>query len=176
MELNNKKCLIAFFSHKGYNYLNGSIVNLPIGNTQIMAETIARMTGGDLFEITATAEYPIEYKACTEVAKKEKEANVRPELVVKVENIADYDVVFLGYPNWWGTCPMPVFTFLNTYHLSEVTMIPFCTHEGSGFGVSEQEIKNVMPTVHLLKGLALRGSMVKDAEVEIANWLENLKK
>ena len=94
----DKKVLVAYFSRSG--------------NTRAIADHIKSLTGGDMFEIQVAKPYPEEYHACTEVAKKEKEDNARPTLKTKVENIASYDVIFVGYPNWWGTTPMPILTFL----------------------------------------------------------------
>lgn len=172
MNLQDKKILISYFSHKGNNYVNGSIVDLPVGNTQVVAEMLAEATGGELFEIQAKNEYPFDYHACTEVAQQEKSANARPELIALVENMDAYDIIFLGYPNWWGTCPMPVFTFLDAHDFSGKTILPFCTHEGSGMGASEGEIVKALPTATLRKGLALHGSDVKHSKDQLTSWLE----
>src|SRR5512145_3060339 len=136
MSNRNKNALIAYFSRKGQNYRDGNIVNLPNGNTEIIAKLIHELIGGDLFEIKTTKQYPIDYTETTEIAKTELRTNARPELIGKVSNIDEYDEVYLGYPNWWNTCPMAVFTFLESYDFSGKTIIPFCTHEGSGLGSS----------------------------------------
>jgi len=174
MSFGDAKCLIAYFSRKGNNYVSGSIVNLPVGNTEIAAEIIREITGGDLFHIEAVNAYPEDYTETTEVAKQELRANARPKLTGHLKAMASYDVIFLGYPNWWGTMPMPVFTFLEEYDFSLKTIIPFCTHEGSGLGRSEKDIAKLCPQAKLLKGLAIHGSRVKDARKDIANWLEKV--
>lgn len=167
------KSLIAYFSRKGANYVGGNIVNLPIGNTEVAAKMIQKITEADMFNIESVKLYPEDYRECTEVARVELRQNARPQLTNKVSDIDSYDVIFLGYPNWWGTFPMPVFTFLETYDLSGKTIIPFCTHEGSGMGHSESDIKKLCPNAKVEKGLPIRGGSVKAAEKEISRWVEN---
>lgn len=176
MSFRDKKPLIAYFSRKGNNYVSGRIVNLPIGNTEVIAEMIKEITGGELFQIEAVKAYPEDYTETTEVAKQELRDNARPELTDHLDSLDSYDVVFLGYPNWWGTMPMPVFTFLDEYDFSGKTIIPFCTHEGSGLGKSEKDITRLCPQAKVLKGLAIHGTHVKDAKKEVANWLEKIQK
>ncbi len=139
--VHDSNCLIAYFSRPGNNYVNGSIVNLPVGNTEVVATMIREMTGGDLFHIEPVTVYPEGYTETTEVAQQELRANARPKLTRHQEIPDSYDLIFLGYPNWWGTMPMPVFTFLEDYDLAGKTIAPFCTHEGSGMGRSVADIK-----------------------------------
>lgn len=166
------KSLIAYFSRKGNNYVGGNIVNLSIGNTEVAATMIQKITGSDMFYIEAVKSYPEDYKECTEVAGVELHQNARPELTRKVDDMESYDVIFLGYPNWWGTFPMPVFTFLESYDFSGKTIIPFCTHEGSGMGRSEDDIKKLCPGAKVIKGLPIRGGSVKGVEKEIFQWIQ----
>jgi len=170
-QTNGKKCLIAYYSRKGANYVSGSIVNLPVGNTEVVAKMIQEPVGGDIFEIDTIQPYPKDYTETTEVAQKELRSNARPELTAHVNNMADYDMIFLGYPNWWGTMPMAVFTFLESCDFAGKTIVPFCTHEGSGIGHSESDIAKICPNATLLKGLAIKGSRVNAAESEISGWL-----
>ncbi len=172
--LKEEKCLIAYYSREGNNYVSGKIVNLPIGNTKVVAKTIQEMTGGDVFRIDTVKSYPEDYTETTDVAKKELHDNARPELSSHVENMDSYNVIFLGYPNWWGTMPMPVFTFLEEYDFSDKTIIPFCTHEGSGLGHSEKDIAKLCPKATLLKGLAIHGSRVSAAKKDVTNWLTKI--
>lgn len=174
MSFNQVKCLIAYFSRKGNNYVNGRIVNLKVGNTEAAAEMIREMTAGDLFRIETVNEYPEDYTETTEAAKQELRDNARPELTGHLENMASYDVIFIGYPNWWGTMPMPVFTFLEEYDFSGKMVVPFCTHEGSGLGHSEKDIAKLCPEATLVKGLAIHGTRVKDAKKDIMNWLDEV--
>lgn len=171
INLKEAKCLITYFSREGNNYVSGRVVNLPIGNTEVIAKMIQEMTGGNLFHIEAVNSYPKDYTETTEMAQDELRANARPELTNHVEDMDFYDVVFLGYPNWWGTMPMPVFTFLEEYNFSGKTIIPFCTHEGSGLGHSEKDIENICPKATLLKGLDINGSRVNAAKEDVTNWL-----
>lgn len=171
---NEQKCLVAYYSRAGNNYISGKIVNLPVGNTKVVADVIREMTGCDVFRIDTVKSYPKDYSATTNVAKKELNDNARPELSSHVENMDFYNVIFLGYPNWWGTMPMPVFTFLEEYDFSGKTIVPFCTHEGSGLGRSEKDIAKLCPKATLLKGLAVHGSRVNAAKKDVTDWLNKI--
>ncbi len=168
------KTLIAYYSRKGQNYVGGNIKNLPVGNTEVVAKKIHELTGGDLFFIDTVQLYPIDYTATTQVAKDELKANARPELKNRIDNIDEYDTIYLGYPNWWGTFPMAVFTFLESYDFSCKTIIPFCTHEGSGMGHSVGDIRKQFPDSKIEKGIAIRGSSVKSADGIIENWIRGI--
>jgi flavodoxin len=170
-----KKCLVAYFSREGYNYVSGRVTNLRIGNTKVVAMMIAEIAKADLFCIDPVNPYPEDYTETTVVAQKEKRANARPGLSGHVKNMDSYDAVFLGYPNWWGTMPMAVCTFLEEYDFSGKTIIPFCTHEGSGLGRSESDIARIVPGAKLVKGLAILGSKVKDANQDIERWLGEIR-
>jgi flavodoxin len=166
--------LITYYSRAGYNYAGGNIVDLPVGNTEVVAGMIQRMIGGDLFKIDTVKPYPTDYHEATDVAKVELRENARPELTDSVSNMERYDIIYLGYPNWWGTMPMPVFSFLESYEFAGKIIAPFCTHEGSGMGRSERDITNVCPESHLLSGLAIRGSSVRDSENVVVDWMWGL--
>ena len=165
------KSLIAYFSRKGDNYVNRSIVNLPVGNTEVAANVIRKLTGGDEFRIRTVDDYPTDYNKTTDVAKQQLRENARPKLSGHVDNMDEYSLIFLGYPNWWGTMPMPVFTFLEEYDFSGKTIIPFCTHEGSGLGRSESDIKKICPHATVLTGISIRGGSVHRAENDVSVWL-----
>ncbi|MEN6333890.1 MAG: flavodoxin, partial [Phycisphaerales bacterium] len=158
MDLAHKKILIAFFSRKGQNYVSGRIADLEVGNTEVVANMIQKIVGGDLFHIEPVTAYPKDYTGTTEVAKNELRSKARPKLTGRVEHMESYDVVFLGYPNWWGTMPMPVYTFLESYEFAGKTMVPFCTHEGSGMGRSEQDFIKACPEANVLGGIAIHGA------------------
>lgn len=162
--MNDKKILIAYYSRTGENYADGRIVNLPIGNTAVIADKIKKLTGGDLFEIKTVKPYPKNYTETTNVASKELHENARPELSKYLSDISDYDFIFLGFPNWWGTMPMPVYTFLESCNFNVKTIIPFCTHEGSGMANSVKDIKSVCPSAIVNKGIAIRGTDVKHSD------------
>lgn len=175
MILTDKKCLVAFYSRKGYNYAGGSIVHLPVGNTEVIARKIQALTGGDFFHIDTVKAYPLDYKETTVVAWDELRNNARPELSGAVRNMDGYGVIFLGYPNWCGTFPMAVFTFLESYDFSGKTIYPFCTHEGSGIGRSERDIQKLCPGSRVGKGIAIRGSSVAEADQVVRAWLNELE-
>ena len=154
--------------------MGGSIVNLPIGNTEEIAKKIQILTGSDMFQIKTVKSYPEDYTETTNVAQEEQRENARPELTEIVDDMDSYDVIYIGYPNWWGTMPMAVFTFLESYDFSGKTIIPYCTHEGSGMGSSERDIKKLCPNAKVLSGLAIRGGSVDRVDKDVANWLKNL--
>ena len=166
------KKLVVYFSHKGENYSKGRIVNLEKGNTKIAAEIISSIIEADIFEIVADKKYPIKYDNCIEIAKKELRENSRPKLKDNID-IKEYDIIFVGYPNWWGTMPMPVWTFLEEKDFTNKKVLPFCTHEGSGLGKSESDIKKMTGGAEVLKGLAINGSEVNNSEKQIKKWLED---
>jgi flavodoxin len=168
------KSLIAYFSRKGNNYVGGSIVHLPIGNTEVIAKKVQGLTGSDLFQIQTVKSYPEDYTEATRVAQDELSGNARPELTEMVTDMASYEVIYIGYPNWWGTMPMAVLTFLDSYDFSGKTIVPFCTHEGSGMGSSERDIKKLCPNAKVLSGLAIKGGTVGKADKDVANWLKKL--
>lgn len=167
----SSKTLIAYFSRPGNNYVNGSIVNLPVGNTEIAAKKLQSLTGGMLFKIVPVKKYSEDYHNCTKEALKELRANARPELSEYLDNIDGYDTILLGFPNWWGTLPMPVWTFLERYDFSDKTILPLCTNEGSGMGKSEADIKRLCPGADIKCGLAIRGSNVSHADRELKDWI-----
>jgi len=152
--------LVAYFSRSG--------------NTRVVANQIHKTIGGDIFEIIAVDPYPRDYDEVVERAGKELREQYRPKLKTKVENMASYNVVFVGYPNWWGTIPMPVATFLSEYDFTGKTIVPFCTNEGSRFGQSITHIKKLCPRSTILDGLAVRGGDVRNAQNEVSEWLREL--
>ncbi len=174
MKATGKKCLIAFFSRRGQNYSSGGIVDLKVGNTEVVAQIIQKKTGGDQFHIETVKAYPKDYAETTEIAKNELRAKARPELKNKVENIEAYDVIFLGYPNWWGTMPMPVYTFLESYDFSGKAIVPFCTHEGSGMGHSEKDIAKACPRATVAEGIAIQGTSASSANSIVSKWIDKL--
>ena len=165
---------MAYFSREGKNIVSGAIIDLPVGNMEVIAKMIQKATGSDSFRIEAVNPYPKDYDQTTDVAQQEWRANARPELTARVEDMDAYDVIFLGYPNWWGTMPMPVFTFLEEYDFSRKTIIPFCTHEGSGMGHSEKDIARICPQARLLKGMPVHGTYADSAQGDVENWLREI--
>lgn len=143
------------------------------GNTEYVAQMISRQTGADLFAIQTVRTYPSPHRPLIEAAKKEAEANERPQLKKRIENLSDYDVIFVGYPNWWYDMPMVIYTFFDEYDFSGKTIIPFVTHGGSRFSQSVETIKEMEKSATVIQGPSVAGRNVPDAEESIKAWLEN---
>lgn len=157
----NKKILVAYFSRTG--------------NTREIAKQIHKRVGGDIFEIQVKNPYPIDYEAVTKRARQEQESDYKPELKTKIENIGSYDVIFIGSPIWWSRLPPPVVTFLSQYDFSGKTIVPFCTHGGSGQGQTIAEISKLCPKSTVLDGIAVWGKDAKNAQNEVYEWLRRIK-
>ena len=162
--------MIAYFSRTGENYVNGTIKNLTVGNTEIAANLLSEITGGELFQIIPVQAYSDNYNACIAEAQDDQRRDARPELEEYPESLEGYDTVYLGYPNYWGTMPMCVFTFLEHFDFSGKTIKPFCTHEGSGMGRSEADIKRLCPGAKVEKGLAIHGADVSHSKAALQTW------
>ncbi len=163
--------IIMYFSRSGNNYVNGKIQNLSVGNTEIAANIIHKLTDASVFKIEPVVAYSNDYSECIEEAKKDLQQQARPELTAYPDSIAAYDTIYLGYPNYWGTMPMAVFTLLEHFDFSGKTILPFCTHEGSGMGKSEADLKKVCPNAIIRKGLAIHGAFVNQSEEKIIEWI-----
>lgn len=159
--MKDKKVLIAFYSKSGH--------------TRQVAEYIREITGGDLFEIEPVTPYPADYRATTEQAKKEINEGYQPPIKAKVQNIADYDVVFVGSPCWWATIAPPVATFLTETDLSGKTVIPFSTHGGSGLANNAKDTAKLTPHSTVLKGHAFSDGSIGSAKAEVTRWIQSLE-
>lgn len=172
-DMENKKTLVVFFSRAGENYAVG---NIKKGNTHIVAEMIAEETGAALFQIDPQKAYPEDYTKCTEVAKEEVESKARPAIKGDVA-VEDYDIIFIGYPNWWGDAPMPVYTFIEKHNWQGKTVVPFCTHEGSGLEDTESKLRKACEGATFHKGLAVRGATAQKSQEQarkaVTGWLKN---
>lgn len=163
--------LVVYFSRKGDNYVNGTIRNLSVGNTEVAADMIAEITGADQFKIEPVVPYSNDYNECINEAQADLRRGARPDLMTDLDSINEYDTIYLGYPNYWGTMPMHVFTFLEKYDFTGKIIKPFCTHEGSGMGVSEKDIKKCCPGATVEKGLSIHGADVNSAKKVIEKWI-----
>lgn len=163
--------LVAYFSLAGEQYGVGVVEE---GNTSIIAHMIAEQTGADLFEIEAATPYPTTYQGLLDVSQQEMRDNARPEIADTVDNMDDYDTIFIGYPNWWGDMPMIVYNFLESYDLSGKTIVPFCTHGGSGLSDTESTIADITGGT-MKDGLAIPGTTAQNdrdtAKSEVTQWL-----
>lgn len=164
------KNLIIYYSRKGQNYWNGSIRELKKGNTEIVAEFIQKAVGGDLFEIETVREYSKDYMTCTEEAQEELRTKARPELKAYLDNISEYDNVFVCGPCWWGTFPMAMLTQLEKLDFTGKKVFAVMTHEGSGLGGSERTLKASCKGAMIGKGLAVHGADAAKSEATVAAW------
>ena len=165
------KILTAYFSHAGENYFGGKILAVTEGNTSIAAKKIAALTGSDLYEIARATPYPYSYAECVKEAKEEFIRNSRPELRENV-SVKGYDVVILAYPNWCGTMPMAVFTFLESGNFAGKKILPVCTNEGSRMGRSEGDVKKLCPEAEIADGLSVKGSLAAESDEKVYAWLK----
>lgn len=181
-ENGNHRILIAYFSY-------GENAELPdgadasasasiqpsaeglTGNTGLIARDIQKAAGGTLFSIRTETPYPDTYQATVDQGRVEQQQNARPALSAHVENMADYDIIFLGYPNWWGDMPMPLYSFLDEYDLSGKTIIPFCTSGGSALSDTVNAIRNAEPDAAVMDGFHVSGSSAAIAEGSVLNWI-----
>ena len=166
------KSLVLFFSRAGNNYTNDGIKNLEIGNTEVISNFIKEFIDADLFKMEPVNQYPDDYMECTEVAQKELNDGARPELKEYIEDISEYDVIYIGFPNWWSTMPMPVWTQLEKLDFNGKTIKPFVTHEGSGFGRSLNDLKKLCPGANIEDGLSIQGSFVSSSKEKVMHWVK----
>ena len=167
------KTLITFFSRADENYFGGAMRYIKVGNTEVVVNGIMEMIEADSFKIEMKNPYSPVYMTCIDEAKKDLRANARPELTSYPDSIDDYDTVILAYPNYWGTMPMAVFTFLDRYDFTGKTILPLCTNEGSGMGSSVSDIKKLAPGATVKKGLSVTGSKAANAGGSVKKWLAN---
>lgn len=165
------KTLIAFFSRADENYFGGAMRYIKVGNTEVVCNIIKDLTKADSFKIEMKDPYSPVYMTCIDEAKKDLRANVRPELVCLPDSIDDYDTVILAYPNYWGTMPMAVFTFLEAFDFTGKTILPLCTNEGSGMGGSERDIRKTCPGATVKSGLSITGSQAANSQANVQKWL-----
>ena len=156
----SKKALVVYYSWGG--------------NTREMANQIRSITGADIIEIIPVDAYPSDYNACVDQAKKEINSNFKPAIKTKIENLKDYDVVYVGSPNWWSTIAPPIATFLSENDLSGKTIIPFCTHGGGGKARCFSDTQKLCPKSTVLEGLAIRDGGVKNAKADVEKWLKEI--
>lgn len=164
------KNLIIYYSRKGENYWNGGIKNIAKGNTEIVAEFIQKAVGGDLFEVDTVKPYSKDYMTCTQEAQRELRAGARPELKKYLDNIEGYDSIFVCGPCWWGTFPMAVFTQLERLDFTGKKVMAVMTHEGSGLGSCERDLKKICKGASFGKGLAVHGADAARSESTVATW------
>lgn len=161
---------IVYYSLKGQTFAPGrQLVNLEKGHTAAAAEFIQKAVGGDLFELETAEAYPEDHMQMIRAAKAEFDKGIFPKLE-SYPNMTPYDTVFLGFPNWFGTMPMPVMGFLEHCDWTGKRIIPFVTSGGSGFGKSPEDLKKLCPGAQIENGGAFLGHEVENSERQIADW------
>ena len=166
------KTLIAYFSRADENYFSGAMRYVKVGNTEIVVNLMKERIEADTFKIEMANPYSPVYMTCIEEAKKDLKSQARPELKSYPESLDGYDTVILAYPNYWGTFPMAVATFLERYDFSGKKILPLCTNEGSGMGGSENGIKKLAPGATVVKGLPVNGSSAAGSGPSVERWLK----
>ncbi len=165
--------LVIYFSRSGENYFGGELKNIEKGNTEVIAEYIQEFDDADLFKVEPAVEYPADYMQCIDVAKKEQQSDARPEIKETLDSIDDYDTIYIGFPNWWGTLPMPMFTQLEQLDFSGKVVKAFVTHEGLGFGSSEKDLKKLCEGAEIRKGISIPGAKVYESKDAVKAWLND---
>jgi len=167
------KTLIAYFSHIGENLQDNEIITLTKGNTEVVAEKIAELTGGDLYKIEEDEPYPEKYMDCVARARREDEDNIHPALKAGMKlNMDDYDTVYIGFPIWYRNYPRVVASFLDEYDFTGKNIKPFCTNDEGTFGTSLLEMQSVLKGANIDTGLAIRGLDVYNADDRIKAYVE----
>lgn len=164
------KVLVAYYSRAHENYFGGSIQDIKVGNTEVVANKLAVLLNADTFKIEQLQPYSKHYDECTKQAQTDLRSGARPELKEYLEAIDAYDEIYLGYPNYWGTCPVAVFTFLERYDFTNKVIHPFCTNEGSGLGNSVSDIQKECDGI-IEEGLGIRGSDVNECDNALKDWI-----
>lgn len=165
------KSIVIYYSRAAENYFDGEIRHIDKGNTQIIAEKIAEMTGAELFCCEQIVPYSDNYKECVAQASADMRNQARPEVKKFDKDMSAYQTVYICYPNYCGTLPMAMFTLLEQLDFTGKTVKPLCTHEGSGMGKSESALQELCRGAEVKKGLAVKGSKVQDAESALADWI-----
>ncbi len=165
------KTLIAFYSRADENYFGGAMRYVEIGNTEIVVNNMKELIDADVFKIEMSKPYSPVYMTCIDEAKKDLKSNARPQLTGFPESIDEYDTIILAYPNYWGTYPMAVATFLDHFNFDGKTILPLCTNEGSGMGGSERDLKKTLKGASIKSGLSINGSSAAQSKSAVEKWL-----
>lgn len=162
--------IVIYYSRAAQNYFSGEYRYIEIGNTEKVAREIARIKNADLFKIEQITPYADDYEVCIAQAKSDLQASKRPSLK-DLPDIENYDEIYLGYPNYWGTMPMAVYTLLESIDFKGKIIHPFCTHEGSGLSSTVKDIKGSAKGAKVEKGLAIKGSSADNLRSLLERWL-----
>lgn len=166
------KNLVIYYSRSGENYVNGAVTNISKGNTEYVAEFIRDHFDADLFKVETVKEYAKSYMDCIREAQKELDHYERPKLKKYLDDISEYDNVFIAGPCWWGTYPMAVFSAIEGLDFANKKIFPIMTHEGSGMGHSESDLKKLISGADFVRGLAIHGADAQNSEQTVVNWVK----
>ena len=166
------KKIVIYFSRVGENSVNGRVETITKGFTEILAEKIAKEVGAEIYKLEPVNPYPVNYDECVARSRREDASGERVEYVKKIENLDEYDVVYLGFPCWWRTYPRVVATFLKDYSFIGKTVYPFCTNEEGSLGLAELELKGSVKGAIIKNGFACKGSEVNDIDERLKDWLK----
>ena len=165
------KKLVVYFSRTGENSVNGELEYISKGFTEIIAEKIAGLTGAEMFKLLPVEPYPANYEECVARSRREDQGNLKVPFQNPMENLDDYDVIYLGFPCWWRTYPRIVATFLSTYSFIGKVIYPFATNEEGALGLAELELKGAAKGAIIKNGFACKGSEVNNIDDKLAKWL-----
>lgn len=184
-QISDSDILIAYFTMpedvdtEGVDAISGASIVVNggevMGNVEYMASIIQETVGGDLFQIETVEQYPLDHDPLVDQAAEEQDADARPELATHIDNLEQYDTIFLGYPNWWADLPMAVYSFFDEYDFSGKTIIPFNVHNGSRFSRTIQTIEELEPDATVIEdGFTVSEQTVAEAAPDVADWLAGL--
>lgn len=168
--MKDKKSLIIYFSRADENYFGGEMKYVDKGNTEVIAEYIRDIVGGDLFKVEPLNPYPTNYMECIEEAKVRTKEHNAP-IKENVPDISNYEVIYVGSPIYWGGMPEELFTALQGLDYSGKIIRPFTTHEGSGLSGVPRQLKEICVGAEVLDGLAIVGSQVKNSKQKVEDWI-----
>ena len=166
------KSLVIYFSRVDENYFGGKMKYITKGNTEVIAEYIKEIAGANLFKVERKINYAKDYNTCIKEAKEEQRKNELPELKNYLDDISNYDIIYIGGPIYWGTLPQPMFTELSRLNFDGKIIMPFSTHEGSGLASIVRDIKKYAPNATIKSGLAIVGSNVKNEKGNVERWIK----
>lgn len=170
------KSIIVYFSRSGENIVDHKIVDLPVGNTEIIARKIQALTGADLFQLKPIRPYPHSYQECLKIAEKEYQTNECLDYVHTYEDLSSYDVVFLGFPIWYRSYPRIINKFIKDYDLADKTVMPFCTNDEGNFGIAELELRSLCHDTILRPGFYVQGKDIHLCSDRLQRWINRYYK
>ena len=165
------KALVVYFSRAGENSVNGEIKVIEKGWTEIVAEKIAKYVNAQLYKLDPVVPYPFEYRECVKRAEEEKHFNPFVEWKNPIDNIDEYDIIYLGFPSWYRTYPRIISCFLSKYSFNGKTIMPFCTNEEGSFGIGELELRSQLKNANVKDGFSVRGYKAETCDENLKKWL-----